>query len=250
MNILSKFKDYYDYLNDPKDKAHTFVRHIPSDTSKEFQDMTAFILKHSTLKDLPYEFYISNDKFMASLRVNIFYFCGLLYPYFVMSHAKCEPGNIHKQTHCHFLFDVDSAIDLYKAADAWNTNSKTPKSVITYISSKRFLQNHQLETVKRFFKDIYSNFKFLESFSKKFKVPYFVMSPIPRYLLVNPKLSEIDFPKLMPPEQAYQMIEMYLFNTMMVETTKPVPVGNDKVIAASKGFTSKYSFRKEPRKVK
>ena len=52
MNILSKFKDYYDYLNDPQDKAHTFVRNIPSDTSKEFQDMTAFISKHSTLKDL------------------------------------------------------------------------------------------------------------------------------------------------------------------------------------------------------
>ena len=249
MNILSKFKDYYDYLNDPQDKAHTFVRHIPSDTSKEFQDMTTFILKQSTIKDLPHEFYISNDKFTASLTVNIFYFCGLLYPYFVMSHAKIEPGNTNN-TNYHFLFDVDSAIDLYKAADAWDTNSKTPKSVISYISSQRFLQNHQLENVKHFFKDLYSHFKFLESFSKRFKVPYFVMSPIPRYLLINPKLSEIDFPKLMPPEQAYQMIEMYLFNTLMIETTKPVPVGDDKVIAASKGFTSKYSFRKEPRNVK
>ena len=249
MNIISKFKDYYDYLNDPQDKAHTFVRVIPHNTSKEFQDMTAFILKHSTFKDLPFEFYISNDIFTASLTVNIFYFCGLLYPYFVMSHQKDEPGNINN-LHYHFLFDVDSAIDLYKAADAWDTNSKTPKSVINYISSQRFSQNHQLETVKHFFKDLYLHFKFLESFSKRFKVPYFVMSSVPRYLLINPKLSEIDFPKLMPPEQAYQMIEMYLFNTIMVETTKPVPVGNDKVIAASKGFTSKYSFRKEPRKVK
>ena len=250
MNILSKFKDYYDYLNDPQDKAHTFVRYIPSDTSKEFQDMTAFIMKHSTFKDLPHEFYISNDKFTSSLKVNIFYFCGLLYPYFVMSHAKLEPGNIHKQTHYHFLFDADAAIDLYKAASAWDTNSKTPKDVINNVSSQRFFQNHRLETLKCFFKDLYSHFKFLESFSKRFKVPYFVMSPIPQYLLINPKLSEIDFYKLMPPEQAYQMIEMYLFNTLMVETIKPVPVGNDKVIAASKGFTSKYSFRKEPRKVK
>ena len=88
MNILSKFKDYYDYLNDPQDKAHTFVRNIPSDTSKEFQDMTAFISKHSTLKDLPYEFYISNDKFMASLRVYIFLLLWVALPLFCNESRK------------------------------------------------------------------------------------------------------------------------------------------------------------------
>lgn len=64
-------------------------------------------------------------------------------------------------------------------------------------------------------------------------------------LVLNPILKEFDFQKYMDPYTIYQEIEMFLGNVLTNNTTPKMPVGSDKVIAESKGFT-KWSFRTPP----
>lgn len=65
-------------------------------------------------------------------------------------------------------------------------------------------------------------------------------------LIKNPILKELDFSKIVDPYTATQEIEMYL-GRLATNNTPPMPVGSDKVIAASKGF-DEWSFRKLPTK--
>lgn len=62
----------------------------------------------------------------------------------------------------------------------------------------------------------------------------------------NPVLSQFGFVKVVDPYTACQEIEMYLGRLAHNEDPK-MPVGNDKVMAESKGY-DKWSFRKMPTK--
>lgn len=68
-----------------------------------------------------------------------------------------------------------------------------------------------------------------------------------RILVLNPTLKSLEFNKILDPFTAAQEIEMYL-GRIATNDTPVMPVGSDKVIAASKGFDSPYSFRKRPTK--
>ena len=52
MNILSKFKDYYDYLNDPQDKTHIPLGKNPERSNKNVKQMG---------NSLPYNFNLCYD---------------------------------------------------------------------------------------------------------------------------------------------------------------------------------------------
>jgi len=55
-------------------------------------------------------------------------------------------------------------------------------------------------------------------------------------LYTNPRLSNVNFASLVDPFTAYQEIAMFLGSQLAVEDKAPRTVGDDKIIAASKGF--------------
>ena len=66
-------------------------------------------------------------------------------------------------------------------------------------------------------------------------------------LFKYPVLKDLHFYNVKDSYQTYQDIEMFLANDLANVNQKPVPVGNDKVLASSKGY-NKYSFRKDKTK--
>lgn len=82
------------------------------------------------------------------------------------------------------------------------------------------------------------------------RVPYFVIESDPDAksygfrCILNCVLKDYEFYKMFDPYQAYQEIRMFVENQLAQDTQVVVPVGDDKIIAHSKGF-NKYSFRKD-----
>jgi hypothetical protein len=63
---------------------------------------------------------------------------------------------------------------------------------------------------------------------------------------LNPCLKDLEFQRKINIVDTFQEVERYVFNDL-VEMDSVTSTGNDKVIAASKGFGHKYAIRKEPR---
>jgi hypothetical protein len=64
-------------------------------------------------------------------------------------------------------------------------------------------------------------------------------------LRINAWLAPVEFYRVMPVEQAYQELSMYLGGLASAE--KPIPEIDDVTMAGAKGF-DKHSFRKDPGK--
>lgn len=62
-------------------------------------------------------------------------------------------------------------------------------------------------------------------------------------LIKNPRLSDYNLAKIIPPYQAYQEIRMWLSNVAW--PNKPIPEVSDKDMIVAKGFDLKTSFRKQ-----
>lgn len=68
------------------------------------------------------------------------------------------------------------------------------------------------------------------------------------YLEVNPIIRGLEFVRIMNPQQAFQTLQMYLAN--QARPIKPIPKIDDKTMCEAKGFSSKFSFRKDKSKQK
>lgn len=69
-----------------------------------------------------------------------------------------------------------------------------------------------------------------------------------RYVLeLNPCLKDLEFQRIGNIVDTFQALERFIFNELL-EVNHLTSTGNDKVIAACKGFGDKYAFRKEPQK--
>ena len=92
----------------------------------------------------------------------------------------------------------------------------------------------------------------------KYKTPIFyyginVDEPYnPSGLIINPKLSNLNFQKFYGTIEAFQKIEQFISNELVSEFQPNLPVGGNEVLGRSKGF-NEYSFRhpntkKKPKK--
>ena len=63
---------------------------------------------------------------------------------------------------------------------------------------------------------------------------------------LNPCLAELGFERVIPPFDAYQKLESYLFNELAEQNDPPVEISDD-IRRDSHGF-DKHSFRKDPTK--
>ena len=77
----------------------------------------------------------------------------------------------------------------------------------------------------------------LREFSGKERYISYVME-------LNPCLKNLDFQRIASITDTFQTLEHFIFNEL-VEVDHVTSTGNDKIIAAAKGFGHKYAFRKE-----
>lgn len=76
--------------------------------------------------------------------------------------------------------------------------------------------------------------------------PVFMLS-FENLLVVNPRLADFNFAKLVDPWIAYQELSMYV-GSALVEQKDPNENITDDIRAHNHGFGHKYAFRKEPQK--
>ena len=220
MRIVSKFKDYYDNgMKYGQDKTHTYVRNT---------------------KEVPLEIksiYLSTSGSYKNKPEDIIYFygvvgfCGDIYPF-----IKWHYNNDNAKS-C-ITYDKDEIVEL-------TTRHIDNKKRLFY--NKKSYINEELE----YFNNLKNNKK-LKSLFLKYRVPIFSMIneslnyiSKPNTLELNSNLSNLEFYRVVDPFQAYQKIDMFIGNELAPRDEIEVPVGSDKVIAASKGY-DKWSFRKEP----
>jgi hypothetical protein len=90
------------------------------------------------------------------------------------------------------------------------------------------------------------------TFNLKYKCPIILLRQYKgedrnlRYVMeFNPCLKDLEFQRHINIVDTFQSLERFIFNEL-VNIDSVTSTGNDKVIAASKGFGHKYAFRKEP----
>jgi hypothetical protein len=226
MLIVSKFHDYYDPVAKSKgvDKTIVYKREtLPFECSKI--DM----LRHS-------ERYSRGDKDVLDLYTYVIGFCGKLYPIGLLQTNK----GVTKNTLFH---SFDSIKEIYNELTA--RNLKHPSYGRKYGS--RWTRINILS-------DALQNKKLFDLF-QKYKVPVFVIGcgdtdPIltsPNIL--NPRLKDFKFEKVIDPYQAFQELEMYISGVLGVGEHPTVKI-SDKNKIIEHGFDYKWSFRKEPTKTK
>lgn len=243
MRIISSFKDYYDYLSDPKDNDHIFLRH-----KRDYTCTTAIV--DAVVRNKIADGFFRSSPFMfcpivgesAEIKYGVFFFCGNIYPY-------CEViYTLHGHKNVNTFFDIQVGFDCYFGLPVF---SPLVTDTRTLLQEKFFTKSSQLrysERIVNSFKRLNDKKEALNNISMFFKLPYFIVL-FDSTVIDCPILSEISFQNIMSSEQAYQNIDMYLSNSLFNNELTRIPVGDDKTLAKSKGF-DKYSFRKESTKHK
>ena len=232
MKINSKFYDYYDYLNC-------------------FFDNKIFYRKNEKINS-PYNFSVKRLDFhsgktvffkpLISVQQGELFFCGEYYPVIEVFYLKTNKPK--------YFYSYDKYLEYIE--NIYNEN----KNLIDYFTNKN-IEEFFLDKVNKKELIFYRNqfgfdkciFGFLscneqEQVKKDFNVAYFYLND--KNIELYPVLNSFEFYNIFSPEQAYQKIEYYLFN-ILDNQEKNELTGNDNEIAFSKGFTDKYSFRKEPK---
>lgn len=218
MRIISKFNDYYDSVAgrgiDPKLIYHRNTEEI------EFTNDSAFV--HPRLDEPNTPGYETEILYIG--------FCGKAYP--CISHKK-----FGYKTHYSYVFEqYQRFLDLIKHNYKQN---KRYKKLWKGISIKEFLSQKPEEVVDIFYEH---------------KAPVFVIKAKerdrwgfsygkPRNLILNPRLEDYEFYRLIDPYTAFQEISMYISGVLGIDAPKTVEI-SDKSKIEKRGF-DKWSFRKE-----
>lgn len=243
MKIVSKFHDYYDSLLNlyVDEKNPVWIRNeIVEETKIPFDGMIGSFFNKNF-----------NDIYPVCTSSGVIVFCGTAYPYFIVEVDTGEPlptttwRNITKNI---IVFDKQELIDLeceflLKQSDWYVkrvfSKSKVTKSVDAYYAD---VQGYDWDKSHKEYNSPVLLFK-----NKRYDVN--LKNKSNSVLVVNPKLSDFNFAKIIDPYSAIQKIDMYLNNQLASDKMTPIEV-SDKVMQHSKGFDHKYSFKKEPTKKK
>lgn len=249
MKIISKFKDYYDSLQTHEGELYLREKSLLKDNIS---------LKTPCNISSSYPLYRSNK----IIREYLVGFCGKLYCGLLMydtyekiqdlegfSFTRNGKRQFPKNTKlCWKIEDVDKVFENSKYKDHYyNGISKEH-----YWKISNFEAAHTRNNFQKFFtvNETKANFDL--------SVPVFVVErpcelitegfnikKTNQATFLNDCLKDIEFFKIMPVNQAFQEIEMFVNNIAKPE--KPIPVPDDVTMAEIKGFT-KYSFRKDKQK--
>ena len=248
MRIISKFHDYYDVLNDGSDSDHVWRR----ETTSFFPDLNDPFYKTESWenelprlmdsvsvpqKDAVYEHQMLWRGQTDDYRRSLLLFCGEFYPFVKLPDCIC--------------WDFDSfaqAINLEERPYSKRGFQTTQKEVYALV--------HAMFTQEK----ILPRFKTL---NLRLKCPIVLMDiqeqplgPLrehepERYRMqftLNPRLDELGFARIIPPYDAFQRLETYLFNDLAEQKDPPIEISDD-IKRDMHGF-DKRSFRKDPTKKK
>jgi hypothetical protein len=220
MKIISKNRDYYDSaIGYGIDKERIFVRKSST---------------HSLPRDID-PIYIKGRKATKTRMINYtgycLGYCGELIPIVLL---QWEKGNDHNYNHYYGCSTVDNYC--YTADDV---SKKAPD-----LPTRRTFYGPEPISSKEWWDSAVENMQRFKPFFKDYNCAYFLVAG--DEVELYPNLERLCFARLKDPYTAYQEIATYLFNDLAGDTKVHVPTGDDKVVAASKGFGHKYAFRKEP----
>lgn len=237
MKIHSDFKDYYDgvlKLLGGDDDNINYIRKTEDIDIKE-KDFEVTIPKGY------------RDRYFSYQNIKVIGFCGKIY-------YSCYVGSS-------LYVGLDSEKIIEKAPGYYHDHHRDMDSFL--LREIGTLVGHEFD-VNDFWGNrinLHHPFNF-EEFFVKYSVPSFVFevkykdyektktSWIERHtytLKLNPCLKDYSFQRVMDPNTALQELRMYFSSVMTAKMNAKMPVGDDKVLAASKGF-DKWSFRKMPTK--
>ena len=222
MRIISDFHDYYDCIQSYGQDDLLYVRN-----RKEVEHR--LVAPSVDLRRFP-------------IYSKVIGFCGKFYPM-----VYCVPGdNPHSvKTFCYCASEVHKWV---------NANLKK-KEIEEYYQGKergskyRFSLMKPCKRIEKFFDE---GFKQQNNF-----LPLFVKHDAPilttkyvfpdkHYLVLNPRLANYEFFRIMDTYQAFQELSMWF--GQKVEPRKPIPHIPDIDMVEIKGFDKRYSFRKDPEK--
>lgn len=245
MRIISKFHDYYDVgMKYGVDNAVVYNREEREILSHEFD----FIFKRTKI-----------DNFRAGLWVNSYpdmcyiLFCGKIYPFisFLRYNIYLKKfDSIYKPLYSLTAYEDflnskyendDSSYRYWSKYDHENLkelyNIKPSKYLITMFTRKAMEMFYDIRSKKIDEKIVEINIKF--------NSPILFISrrkTTDIYGIVNPRLADYQFMKVIDPISAYQELQMFMSNFMFKE--KEIIQLNDTMRLEKHGFDKRSSFRK------
>jgi len=225
MRIISKFHDFYDSLTDGAD-ANIWTR----EQSTVFIDKNDLFFKRygygnpfpvgtRQLRDIM----TRPEKETPELEAMILIFCGKIIPLW----------------HCQNTFGYSLEALNPILAEQGLDEKKLARSYFSPLRTVKALFNGEVPPE-------------VAGFNLKYKCPIILLREyrgdnrdLNFVMELNPCLKDLDFQRTMNIVETFQELERFIFNDL-VETDNVTSTGDDKVIAACKGFGHKYAFRKEP----
>lgn len=236
MKIISKFKDYYDYLVGiyGEDPLLFFDRR---ENNPQFAD-----LPHTTMRELLPPQFLENFDFpclsesvlyVGNQRVWLFNTGDKIYTSFDVVSAEYERYNIHGKGYFFFLKIQFADGEIHRIYDnSWHHVLSNPR---------KWQDNCQVQVVDRTkeeFVEAYAKVPLLLRCLDNFNLKK-VRETQPVHITINPQLSTLGV--YLPEEWVWQEISAYLGQLRSEqETSPPVP---DKNKIENKGFDVKHSFR-------
>lgn len=235
MKIFSKFHDYYDSVLKFSQTEEDGVVY-----QREPEEII-FNINQSEIKEVGY------NRYFTCKYIKFIGFCGKIYPVVVVDFGDSEDS----VQEIYYVGRDDEK--LYERIDNYNRKMSRQR-VFSGFNDREldFLMGKTPEDSwwKRY--TFITPFK-LEEFFIKYETPIFLFEQLEwRYthnsqnrwrLTKNVCLKDFGFQKIVDPFTAFQEISMFFNSTLTNLKTPVMPVGDDKVLAASKGF-DKWSFRK------
>lgn len=241
MRIISRFHDYYDILTDGSDTDHVWKRETSSflpDLNDPFYKTdnwenslphllaAVMIPKTGAVLELGAPWHGETDDYRRSLLL----FCGEFYPFVRLAEQICWKFD-----------DFARIVHLDERPYAKKHSMYTRKEVLARAQAM-FTQ----ETLLPRFRTLNIRLKcpiIMIDIQEQPLGPVREHEP-ERYRVrftLNPHLAELDFASVIPPFDAFQKLESYLFNELAEQKDPPVEI-SDTVRRDSHGF-DKHSFR-------
>ena len=224
MRIISDFHDYYDVGMqngvDPQLPYQRYRREVRINHLHGFND--------------PYYWYLYEEYACAdNNRIVFIGFAGKVYP------ALVHINNFKETV---YIFDIDKA-DPKFFENAVNRMLQCGRTL-----SRKRAEKDCLVQIKKEIKDMFSwkDDKALLGLFDELKTAIFVYWLESPTVIINERLNQYGFQKVLPPMQAFQELEMYVGACLTKPTIEEPPIP-DKIKAEIHGF-DKYSFRKDKKK--
>lgn len=243
-------RDYYDKIQAyGQDQTLVYVRKKQIIALHNDKDLASHFRSWPGGKETSFRWGRNQPKYDWEVIPYVIGFCGEIYP---VRKITCTlgpqfPG--YQPTKVGFAYDVagmGALLEKFRMKDELKEFRTSGVRKRGY--GKRFYWSRPFFSTARlapFFEE--QDFKMFKPFFTQYKVPVWVMNISDGELTVNPILNDFEFYRIKDAWQANQEISMYLGGVLGREAPEMVEI-SDKVMQAKKGFTHKYSFKKEPTK--